>query len=168
MQRVETAEWIRMRAETTQREFETFFCEHRDAVLRAALAITGDLDSAHDAVQEAFVKVLDRWSRVRAMDKPEAFLKKTVVRCSIDILRAREKTTQHQEDVAKEADQDRVAVREALSKLKPDQQAILALFVGEGWSYVEISEALKIPLGTVASRIHAAKEAFRREWGDEQ
>jgi len=167
MQRVEAAEWIRMRADTAQQEFETFFCAHREAILSLTFAITGDHDSASDATQEAFVKVLDKWKRVREMESPEAFLKKVAARCSIDHLRSRSRT-EPERDQAVSTTSDNVAVRQALSKLKPDQQAILALSVGEGWSYAEISEAMKIPEGTVASRIHAAKEAFRRQWGDER
>lgn len=168
MQRVEAAEWLGMRADTTQREFEIFFCEHRDAVLRVALAITGDHESASDAAQEAFVKVLDRWKRVRSMESPAGFLKTTVVRSAVDILRSRRRQAEEQESSHPNTDPERLAVRHALGKLKPDQQAVLALSLGEGWSYAEIAEALKIPVGTVGSRIHAAKEAFRREWGDEQ
>lgn len=168
MQRVDAADWIGMRAGTTQREFEAFFCEHRDAAMRIAHAITGDSESANDAVQEAFVKILDRWKRVRDMESPQGFLKRTLVRCSIDILRARDKHKESLQDKGFEPDAAGLAVKHVLSKLKPDQQAILALSIGEGWSYEEIAGALRIPQGTVGSRIHAAKEAFRREWGDEK
>ena len=168
MQRVETAEWTGMRADDTQKEFEIFFCAHRDTVLRLAQAITGDSESAHDAAQEAFVKILDRWQKVKAMEAPEAFLKRVVVRCSIDILRARKRYSESEPAITTESNANDIAVRQALAKLKPDQQAILALSIGEGWSYNEIAKALSIPQGTVGSRIHAAKEAFRKQWGDEQ
>jgi RNA polymerase sigma factor (sigma-70 family) len=168
MQRVEAAEWLRMRADSTQREFEIFFCDNRDAAMRIAFAITGDHESASDAVQEGFVKLLDRWKRVRTMDSPTGFLKTTVARCAVDILRSRRRNADERESFKAETDPERIAVRQALAKLKPDQQAVLALSVGEGWSYAEIAEALKIPVGTVASRIHGAKEAFRRQWGDER
>jgi RNA polymerase sigma-70 factor (ECF subfamily) len=102
------------------------------------------------------------------MESADGFLKRTVVRCAIDILRIRRRTEPHQDTGGREADSHGIAVRQALKNLKPDQQAILALSIGEGWSYAEIAEALKIPQGTVGSRIHAAKEAFRREWGEER
>lgn len=167
MQRIETTEWPRVGLET-RREFEAFFCEHQEHVLRIALAITGDREAASDAAQEAFVKVLDRWRRVRAMEKPEAFLKRIAVRCAIDVLRDRRGVHEITERAAASFDPDGIAVRQTLARLKPDQQAVLALAVGQGWSYAEVAEALGIPAGTVASRIHAAKEAFRRHWGNEQ
>ena len=167
MQQVEAAEWTEMRADTAHKEFEAFFCEHRDAALRLAHAISGDSDSANDAAQEAFIKILDRWKRVRAMETPEAFLKTTVVRCAIDLLRVRRRNVETKGEEHIETDPNGIAIRHVLAKLKPDHQAILALSIGEGWSYDEIAAALRIPQGTVASRIHAAKEAFRREWGNE-
>src|SRR3569832_1958796 len=131
MQRIEAADWTGMRAESTQREFELFFCEHRDAAFRLALSITGDRESANDAVQEAFVKVLDRWKRVKAMDSPDGFLKQTLVRCCIDILRLRKRSVESREELTTLVSQEAIAVRQSLGKLKPDQQAILALFIGE-------------------------------------
>ena len=168
MQRVETAEWIGMQANAAHSDFEAFFCSNRDMALRLAQTITGDQESAHDAAQEAFVRVLDRWKKVSAMQSPEGFLKTTVVRCAIDILRSRSRMSHPTETAGDEGDEQRIAIKHALAKLKPDHQAILALSIGEGWSYEEIAQALKIPQGTVGSRIHAAKEAFRREWGDER
>jgi RNA polymerase sigma-70 factor, ECF subfamily len=57
-----------------------------------------------------------------------------------------------------------IAVRDALARLEPTDRAILSLSHFEGLSYAEISQALEIPAGTVASRLHAARDAFRREW----
>jgi RNA polymerase sigma-70 factor (ECF subfamily) len=102
------------------------------------------------------------------MESSEAFLKTTIVRASIDVLRTRKRSAEQFEESIVDSDQERVAIRHVLARLKPDQQAILALFIGEGWTHAEIAETLKIPPGTVASRIHSAKEAFRREWGNER
>ena len=167
MQRVEATGWTGMRVDATRREFEAFFCEHQDSVLRLAQSITGDRETASDAAQEAFVKILDRWSRVSKMDKPEAFLKRAVVRCAIDVLRYQKRQGEQEERAGRQVETERMAVRQVLERLKPEHRAVLALSVGEGWSYAEIAESLGIPQGTVGSRIHNAKEAFRKEWGNE-
>lgn len=167
MQRVETTEWLAMGREATRREFEAFYCAHRDDALRLAHTITADRDAASDATQDAFLKVLDRWKRVRTMESPDAFLRRIVVRCSIDAIRARRRQAEPQEPATPATHEGGLAVRHTLAALKPEQQAILALALGEGWTYAEIADSLGIPAGTVASRVHAAKEAFRRKWGDE-
>lgn len=57
---------------------------------------------------------------------------------------------------------DRLAVREALLHLRPDQREILILFFFQQLSGPEIAEVLNISVGTVKSRLHRAKEALRR------
>lgn len=52
-------------------------------------------------------------------------------------------------------------IREALNKLKPDQRAILVMCDLQGLSYAEIAEALRIPFGTVQSRIFYARKKLK-------
>jgi len=54
-------------------------------------------------------------------------------------------------------------VREALEKLEPDQKQVVMLREYEGLSYQEIADVLKVPVGTVRSRLFRAKLALR-EW----
>ncbi len=54
-----------------------------------------------------------------------------------------------------------VAVREAVAALSPEHREVFALAQGEGLRYQEIAEILRIPLGTVKSRMHAAMHAIR-------
>ena len=53
-------------------------------------------------------------------------------------------------------------VQEALNKLKPDFRMALILSDVEEFSYEEIAEMLKIPIGTVRSRLHRARDAMRQ------
>jgi RNA polymerase sigma-70 factor (ECF subfamily) len=49
----------------------------------------------------------------------------------------------------------------ALQKLSPEKRIILLLVEGEGFTGQEAAEALEIPLGTVWTRLHKAREALR-------
>lgn len=61
-------------------------------------------------------------------------------------------------------------VREALAQLEPEQREIVLLREYQGLSYQEIAEVLKIPVGTVRSRLFRAKLALRDllapAWGE--
>ena len=48
------------------------------------------------------------------------------------------------------------AIKEAIERLPEDQKQVFILGELEGMPYLEISEILKIPIGTVKSRMHAA------------
>ena len=56
----------------------------------------------------------------------------------------------HQEDLRRELDQ-------ALNRLTPTIRSTFVLFAELGLSYKEIAETQKLPIGTVMSRIHAAR-----------
>lgn len=57
---------------------------------------------------------------------------------------------------------DRVLVEEALSRLPPGYQAVLVLIDGHGFDYAAAAEVLGIAGGTVASRLHRARQAMLR------
>jgi RNA polymerase sigma-70 factor (ECF subfamily) len=55
-------------------------------------------------------------------------------------------------------------VADAFARLPPDQRTLLWLCEVEGQSYAELAQALEIPIGTVRSRLFAAREALREIW----
>ena len=52
--------------------FEDFFEAERERLFRALLLITHDSAEAEDLMQEAFVRVWERWDRVGTLDDPSA------------------------------------------------------------------------------------------------
>ena len=59
-------------------------------------------------------------------------------------------------------------VRKAVDELPTHLREILLLNYFQQMSYVQISDSLEIPLGTVKSRLHAAVAAFRNAWQSSQ
>lgn len=66
-------------------------------------------------------------------------------------------------DQAVQWKEDRERLRSALSRLEPQQRAILILRDGQGFDYVEIASILEIPEGTVKSRLFRSRLALRTE-----
>lgn len=64
-----------------------------------------------------------------------------------------------------EMDQSR-EVKETLDSMPQGSREIILLAYFQRLSYQQISEMLKIPLGTVKSRMHAAVAHFSQRWGD--
>lgn len=56
------------------------------------------------------------------------------------------------------------AIKHALSQLDDDVRALLWLREVEGYSYDELASVLDVPLGTVKSRLFAARTEMRRVW----
>ncbi|MFC6937781.1 RNA polymerase sigma factor [Actinomadura yumaensis] len=57
-----------------------------------------------------------------------------------------------------------VDIDDALARLPVSQRVVLVLRTREGLSEQEIATTLGIPMGTVKSRLHRARAAFREVW----
>ena len=146
-----------------QEAVDGFLAECRPWVFRLALKITGNLEAAEDATQEALLRASKSRAKLAGASNPEAWLRKVAVRCAID--RIEEELPQLQEAPANIEDPaEFLAVQQVLARLSLDHRTVLALSLGEGLSYRELAETLGIPEGTVASRLNAAKTAFQKEW----
>ncbi len=59
----------------------------------------------------------------------------------------------------------------ALNRLSPKLRTTFVLFAEAGLSYEEVAEVLQVPIGTVMSRINAARQKLQadegiKSWGD--
>ena len=59
-------------------------------------------------------------------------------------------------------------VRHAIDELPPEQREIVRLRMVEQKKFAEIAQELKLPLGTVLSRMQLALKKLRRSLGDER
>jgi len=57
-----------------------------------------------------------------------------------------------------------LAIRQALEQLPENLRTLLWLREVEGYSYDELARILKIPDGTVRSRLHSARQQLRTVW----
>lgn len=123
---------------------------------------------ADDAVQEALLEIFRGLSSLRAPEAIMTWVRAVTVRTAIRLDR------RHNLEIATEdAHLDRdagsleglVDIDDALARLPVSQRVVLVLRTREGLSEQEIAAALGIPAGTVKSRLHRARAAFREEWG---
>jgi RNA polymerase sigma-70 factor (ECF subfamily) len=68
------------------------------------------------------------------------------------------------EDSCEASTENASLFHDALSRLRPEQRMLLWLREVEGQSYSELAEILNVPVGTVRSRLFAAREQLRRVW----
>jgi len=139
---------------------------YRSESFRLALRITGNPTLAEDVVQTAFLRLLQVPEIPVLIPELIKYVRRTVTNCSIDLLRnqrpqeALTDSLPNTENPALDLE-----IRQALSQLSVEHQAILALAHGEGYSYREIADTLEIPMGTVGSRLNHARAEFKKIWG---
>jgi RNA polymerase sigma-70 factor (ECF subfamily) len=137
-----------------QEAFRQLVLRHHRLVLNVGFRAVGELSAAEDIAQEVFVKVYRALPGYRH-DKPFThWLHRVAANAVTDALRKRKP----------------VLSLDALERV-PHYRDTVALQVFAELSYDEIAHTLDIPLGTVMSRLNAAKrilrEQLRGELGDE-
>jgi DNA-directed RNA polymerase specialized sigma24 family protein len=104
-------------------QFEGFAAAHGPGLVKLAFVVCGDHEHAQDAVQEALIRVYQRWSRI---SDPLAYARRTVVNATReDWRRARRSDRLHRVIAETPSDgesndpQDRVPQRDALMAAVP-------------------------------------------------
>jgi RNA polymerase sigma-70 factor, ECF subfamily len=145
-----------------------------------------DRELAEDLSQETFVKALNAIDSYRPEFKFSSWIFKIANNAAIDHLRRREldtlsldgsphaetpeamQATALQIGVRQESPLDAVEARElggaieaAIGQLRPEYRSCILLRHVEGRAYEEIAEILNLPLGTVKTYIHRARNELR-------
>jgi len=151
--------------------FENFVAARGGALLRFSVMLTGDRHRAEDLVQVVLARVYgQRWKRIAAMERPEAYLKRMLVNEHLRWWRrrsSRETSTAQPQDLApvQPDSQDAHAAREAawelLGRLPSRQRAVLVLRYYEDLSDVQIAEVLGCRPVTVRSQATRALATLR-------
>ena len=147
--------------------FEAFYDAESRTLFRRLWLVTGNRAEAEELVQDAFLKVWERWEQVGAMEDPVGYLYRTAMnlfrkryRRTVLAIRQSIGLAPVQDDFA-DAD-DRDTVRRVLSKLPARQRAALVLTEMLGFSPGEAGRALGVQASTVRSLSQQGRESFRK------
>jgi RNA polymerase sigma-70 factor (ECF subfamily) len=147
-----------------------------------------DREKSEDLAQETFIKVLNALDRYDPTYKFSSWIFKIAHNTSLDHLRKKEPQTlslegsPHAETASEqeasviqalsteETPEDYAASRElgttlevAIGKLRPEYRTAIVLCHVEGRPYEEIAETMGVPLGTVKTYIHRARNELKKE-----
>ena len=141
-------------------DWETLVTQNENRLYRAALAILGDPHEAEDAVQDAFVRYLER--RPENLENPGAWLMRVLVNgCKSRLRLAWRQVGPLPETLAAPGPEEREELEELFS-LPPEDRAVLHLYYYEGWSTNEIAQMLGQRPGSVRSRLSRARGKLRK------
>ena len=124
-------------------------------------------------MQDAFMKVYERWGRVAAMEAPQGYLYRVAMnevrsRYRRTVRAARRLVAMEEPDDAFAAIEDRDAVIRALRELIPQQRAAIVLTALLGYSSEEAGQMLGMRASTVRALGTRARDAMRQTVGEVQ
>jgi RNA polymerase sigma-70 factor (ECF subfamily) len=137
---------------------------------RYARALTGDPAWADDLVQDTAERALSRWHALRPQSNLRAWLLTILRHLYIDQLRMHreiavdDETAPWNRMAAPAGEVDTLVLRDvqrALYRLPVEQREVLLLVGLEELSYQEAAIVMKVPVGTVMSRLSRAREHLR-------
>lgn len=154
---------------------EQFFTEKVKARERSLYRIAvsfmrSDADAA-DAVQDA---LLMAWEKRRSLREPAYFgtwLTRILINACKSRLRRRPRETALAEvpdEETRETPDDSLALRDALESLDLKYRLPLILYYLDGYSVKEAARAMRLPVGTVKSRLSRAKKLMQEKLKDRE
>ena len=163
------------------------FERYRAQVYRTAYAITRDTAAADDILQDSLLKVYSYAQRLDENAPLMPWLYRVTVNLSYTWVTRHNRRWLSIEDVVEklvsplrtmpepsaESNETRRQLQKAIDALPINQRLVVILHYMEELDLPEIAEILSIPVGTVKSRLHYARESLRQQlhglaWEGEQ
>ena len=163
--------------------FNTLILTYQDRVYNQAFRVLGDYQSADDATQEAFISAYKNLRSFRGGSFRAWLLRIVTNACYDELRRKKRRPTTSLEPVDDEgneiesphwiADSDespeenlaRVelakAIQACIDQLSDDFRVVVVLVDVQGFDYLEASEVIGKPLGTIKSRLARARNRMR-------
>ena len=163
--------------------FNTLVLHYQDALFNTAVRILGDDELAADATQEAFLSAFKNLTAYRG-GSFKAWLLRTVTNACYDELRRQKRrpTTPLEPDTSDgdemdsprwladpnlspeqkaEADELEHAIQHCLENLPLEFRTVVVMADIQGLDYTEVASAIRVPLGTIKSRLARARLRLR-------
>lgn len=169
-----------------ERDFEAQCLPYRGELFAAAIRMTRHADDAHDLVQETFLRAYAAWPRFQHGTNVRAWLFRILSNTFINIYRKRRRHRRFEKERPGEAVAvfygDRQAhtgtpeemllhgtlgdeVTAALDSLDDSYRTVVEMADLEGIRYRDIASRLRVPMGTVMSRLFRARRKLEKALG---
>ena len=161
--------WERIRHRDTH-AFDEFYRQNAPRLEVFLRRVVGNPQVAEELMQDTFAQV---WCRPNGFHPERGALRAYLFgigrKRAAEWWRTNRSTDHHQSDddavpTVNCREESASVIGDALDRLPEEQRTLLWLREVEGQSYAELAEVLDIPLGTVRSRLFAARGALRKIW----
>ncbi len=157
-------------------EFNALVIQQSDSLKNYAKNFTRDQDDANDLVQDTLLKAITYFQNFRKGTNLRGWLytimKNTFINNYRRVVKTNSFITQEEEitsanlmvsATSNQGENKFVMddINQALSSLSEEYYVPFTMYF-EGYKYHEISDHLKIPIGTVKTRIHVARKAMKK------
>jgi RNA polymerase sigma-70 factor (ECF subfamily) len=159
--------------------FDVLVRQYRTKVFHLAFSMLGNREQAEDATQEVFIRIWRALPGYRGLASVSTWIYSIARNASLTALKsAGARRTVSLEDPGTRAEAERKAdphdrphapdLQRLVGELPEMQRQVVMLFYMEEKSYEEVSRLLGIPMGTVKTHLHRARNTLALKWRKER
>ena len=153
--------------------FEVLVKRHESRVAATVISMLGRCPEADDVGQETFIRFYNGLKNFRGDSNVATYITRIAINLSLNELKRRKRKTMlfikpeyENSDIVDHNNQDQFNeekefVNMAIKKLQPKFQSVIVLRLIDGYSTEETAEILKIPVGTVLSRLARGQQKLK-------
>lgn len=149
-------------------EFLQLTLEAESTLFHISFSILHDEQDCADAVQEGILKAYMQRNKLREIKYFKTWLVRIVINECYGILRRNRKLQRFEENIVENKSyfgnyikEEYLDLYQAISRLEEKEKICILLFYMEDYSVAEIADVLKIPVGTVKSRLNRGRKKLK-------
>ncbi len=135
---------------------------HSNSMFRAAFAVLKNRDDAEDAVQEAFMKLMEKQPQFNDDEHARAWLLRVTINLSKNMLKASWRKNKSETEEASYMENESDEVLFCVMKLEENYRTVIHLYYYEGYSIREIASILSLPSATVGTRLKRGRSKLKK------
>ena len=148
----------------TQAEFARRVVAMQDTLYRVSTTLLPQLCDREDAVQSAIEKALRKREHLRDPDALAPWLSRILINECYALLRRRKHETLMDELPQRQVEADaRPDIYQLFTSLEEKYRLPMVLYYVEGYDVREVAQILRLPQGTIKSRLARGREQMRRD-----
>ncbi len=165
---------IQASREGDEQAFKELIKRYESRVASTVIGMLGNCPEAEDVGQETFIRFFNNLKNFRGDASVGTYLTRIAINLSLNELKRRKrksliffrKLSDDDFDIPDENgntgfDDNKELVQQAIQKLEPKFRSVIVLRLMDGYSTSETAEILKLPLGTVLSRLARAQQKLK-------
>ncbi|MCF8381625.1 MAG: sigma-70 family RNA polymerase sigma factor [Bacteroidales bacterium] len=154
------------------RAYKLFVERYQNPIANICIGLLGDVPEAEEIAQEVFIKFYFKINDFRQDSTIKTYLTRIAINLSLNELKKRQRNNARYisegdniQIIAVESEEKNIELKElvkkALQMIEPDLRTVVILRLMEGYSTKETAKIMKIPQGTVLSRLFRAQEKLK-------
>ena len=154
---------------------EEIYNDYKSSIFNLTYRYARDLPSAEDLLQDIFIKIFTRISKLRSLEAFNAWVYRTAINACISYTRKSGRGKHIPLNEIEKPDEDeadnihiRMDMEKAVGILPPKQKAVFLLHDVQGFTHGEIAQTMKWSEGTSKSQLFKARMKIRKHLKDKR